>query len=301
MSKFDISLSFDDAKYLNPQLYVFFNSLEDKIPDDVVIHIVTTRDRTDDVIQYALDRFDVVLYNKPPFTDLKSRCQYMFHCFEVETNKPWLIKMESDFIFLKHLDELNNILDDDYDLILEPENRKIFDDDTANRLWRIIYRAMNIECPTQKITFRENKEDGLPLFGTGMVCVKSKHLHTINERWHDLIKICEQWIDYNIHPNEFAFTGLVFDEGWKWKIYDDKYKFNPIGHFRAEPFPCTRLVDNCVLPDDVVIFDYHRPNWLIHVSKWNPYIKDVLNRNSQYLTKEWKSLSNIDFQETKNV
>jgi hypothetical protein len=147
------------------------------------------------------------------------------------------------------------------------------------------------------ITYRENNEKGLPLYGTGLVCVKSKHLDTINKRWIPLTKQCEKWIQFNIHPNEFAFTAMAFDEGWNTFLYPSKYKFNPIGHFRKGDFPSTILVEDCKLPEDTVIFDYHRPEWLMHVAKYNQEINDIIKRNKEYIPEDWWKLTSKDFQE----
>ena len=298
--KFDISLSFDKATYLDPQLIMFTNSIKDKVSDDVVFHIQTNRFENNHVIKYMSDNLNVKLYHKEPFTDMKSRCQYMFHCFEVETDKPWIIKMESDHIFLRPITLFNEILDDKLDLVLEPENRKIFPDNIERRLWNRIYRELKIPVPEEKITFRENLEEGLPLFGTGIVCVKTDLLDKINERWIPMTKTCEKWINYNIHPNEFAITAMIFDEGWKWKIYPPKYKFNPIGHFRKGKFPSTYLIEECLLPEDTIVFDYHRPHWLMHVAKRNPEIMKVIKKSARYIPDDWWGLQSKDFMEVYN-
>lgn len=302
---FDLTISFDKAEYLNPQLYMFVDTLKDNIPDDTILHIVTNRSEDNELIQWIQQQIPTKIYNNNgENTDhLKSRCKYMFNCFEVETDKSWLIKMEADMVILKHLDAFEEIIQHEggihgCDIILEPENRKIFNDISAHRLWRIIYNAMGMKYPRDTfIEFRENREIGLPLFGTGLIIVNSKHLDTINKRWVPLTKICEKWIDLNIHPNEFAFTGMIFDEGWKWWTYDAKYKFNPIGHFRKGSFPSTELIDNCKLPDDTIIFDYHRPEWLMHVAKYNPQIMKIIEKNKQYIPNDWWQLTSDKFME----
>jgi hypothetical protein len=298
-NNFDLTISFDKAEYLNPQLYMLVDTLKDNIPSNTILHITTNRSKDDSIIQYITESINTKVYYKEPFKDLKSRCQYMFHCFEIETNKPWVVKLESDFLILKHLSCLDTILKDDLDIVVEPENRKIFDDTTANRLWRIIYKAMDIEMPKFFLQFRENKERGLPLFGTGLICIKSEHIKKLNERWIPLTKICEQWIDYNIHPNEMAFTGIILDEGWNWAVYNDKYKFNPIGHFRKGEFPSTDLIDNCKLPDDTIILDYHRFPWLLHIAKYNENIRNIVQRNKQFIPHDIWDMSFKTFQEGK--
>ena len=296
---FDITIAFDEAEYLNPQLYMFVNTLKDNIQEDTVLHVVTNRQDDDPVLKYISKNIYNKIYKKDKSDFLRSRCRYMLNCFEIETDKDWVVKMEADMLILKHLKEFYNIIDEKYDFILEPENRKIFNDITEKRLWRNMYRSMEIEVPDFKIKFRENNEEGLPLFGTGMIFVKSKHLDKINERWVGLTKKCEEWIGMNTHPNEQAFTGLILDEKWKWILYPAKYKFNPIGHFRDGHFPTTRLVKDCKLPDDTVILDYHRPEWLLHVAHYNKNVKDVIKKNHKYIPKEWWNLTNEDFLEEK--
>ena len=161
-----------------------------------------------------------------------------------------------------------------------------------------MYKAMGFPTPTFKIQYRENNEDGLPLFGTGLICVKKGIINKINDNWVPLTKICERWIDFNVHPNEQAFTAMVLNEGYKWKIYDDKYKFNPIGHFRDGVFPSPKLKENCKLPEDTIIFDYHRPQWLFHVAKYNPQIMDIINENKQYIPPDWWKMSFQQFTES---
>ena len=296
---FDISIAFDTAAYINTQLYMLVDTLKDKLPEDTILHLVTNRSKDDKVVKHICKNIPTKIYfnNGDKTGDLKSRCRYMFNCFDVDTDKDWLIKIEADFIVLKHLSVLDKILDNRYDLVIEPENRKIFDDKTAERLWRIIYNKLGIETPTKKIQYRENGEWGLPLYGTGMVGINSKHLPVIQERWVPLTKLCEKWINYNIHPNEFAFTAMSFDEEWKTYLYEDIYKYNPIGHWRSGSFPSVKLIDKPIIPDDVVILDYHRPQWLMHIANNNKVIGDVLCRNSKCIPEDWWNLTNKEFLE----
>ena len=279
---FDICIAFDDTKYLDNQFRLFIPSLKNNIPEDTIIHIVTNRDKDDKTIKVLMDNFNTEYYYKKKDNDLESRCRYMLNCFDVDTDKKWLVKMESDFIVMKHLKELYNILDSKYDVVIEPENRYIFGNQVMRRMYKLIYKAMDIECPlNERIEYRENKEKGLPLFGTGMICVKSNILPTIIERWKPLTKKCEPWLNYNTHPNEMAFTGMVLDEGWKWNLYSDIYKYNPIGHFRKGSFPSIDLINKCYLPKDVVIFDYHRFPWLFHVAQRNKKLYDIIKESSK--------------------
>jgi len=298
-AKFDLSISFDKAEYLNPQLYMMADTLKDNIPEGSILHIITNRSKNDKVLKYISNNIPTKIYKKQPFKDLKSRCRYMFHCFDVDTDKDWLMKIEADLLFLKPLEEFNNILKDEYDLVIEPENRKIFPDKIAYRLWRNIYRELRIPMPMDIIEFRENKEKGYALYGTGLVCVKSKHLNLINNKWIPLIKKCEKWINFNIHPNEFAFTALSFKEKWNTYLYKDHFKFNPIGHFRKGDFPSVELIEDCKLPDDTVIFDYHRPAWLMHVAKYNDNIKEIVKKNKKHIPEDWWNLTSDFFQEGK--
>jgi len=300
---FDLTISFDKAEYLNPQLHMMVDTLKHNIPKDTILHITTNRPDDDKILKWISKQVPVKIYKKEPFKDLKSRCQYMFHCFEIETDKEWVIKTEIDVLFLQNLKKFNRTLDDDTDIVIQSENRRIINNDTLEtRIWRNIYRAMKIKMPGIKIPYVENKEIGRPLLATGVVCVKSKHLDYINKRWVPLTKICENWIDYGIHPNEFAFTGLIFDavdkKDWTFKILNNKYNFNPIGHFRLGQFPSTYLIDNCKLPSDTVVFDYHRPQWLRHVAKFNKNIDEIILRNIECIPEGWWGLDSGEFVES---
>jgi len=274
---FDITLAFDKAEYLNPQIYLFARSIKDKIPKDTTVHIVTNREMDDVPLNYLINACDKVEYVKMnEYPDLESRCRYMLNCFKIATSAKWTIKMELDFLFLKHLSAFEEILNDDLDVIMEPENRKIFTDSEEERLWKIMYKQMGIKKPNFKIQYREKQEWGMPLLGTGLICVKSDLLPIINQRWVDLTRIVEPWGPFNVHPNEQAFTALILDEMWKYSIYPQKFKFNPISTFRKGDFPSTDLVENAKLPDDTVILDYHHLKWLDHMSKYNPDVAKQL-------------------------
>ena len=288
---FDLAIAFDDSKYLDPQIYMFIYSIKDKLPKDTLLHVVTSRKDGDPVKEHIRNNVPSKFYYEKTPDGLVSRCKYMLNTFKIDTDKEWVIKMEADTLALKHLDSFNKILKDNLDIVMEPENRKIFVDAYEARLWRIIYKNMGIKVPNIKIKFREKDKEGLALFGTGIICIKSKHLDTVNKRWIPLTKLCEPWINLNTHPNEMAWTGMVFDEGWKWKLYDRKYKFNPIGIWRKGLFPSTELIENCIIPEDVVFFDYHRPKWLYHVSKYNSPIQKILYENQKYIPKEWNELT----------
>ena len=290
--KFDLSMAFDKVEYINPQLYMLTNTLKNNLPEDTILHIVTNREEDDETLQYIQKNIPTKIYHKQPFENLKSRCQYMFHCFEVETDKPWLIKIEADILALRNLRVFNKTLND-AEVILQPENRRIITDDLLEeRVWRNIYRAMKIKLPDIKFKHIENGELGRPLVNTGVVCVRSEHLDYINKRWIELIKIAEKWIDFGIHPNEFAFTAMLFESGWDFKFFNERYNFNPIGHYRKGLFPSTDLIDNCRLSSDIVLLHYHRPKWLFHLARYNKNISDIVERNLENIPVKWWDLNN---------
>jgi len=281
---FDITLAFDkEGTYLNPQIYLFVDAIKDKIPDGTVLHVVTNRRKDNPQVKYIMDNINSKYVYQRPFKELESRCQFMLNCFKIRSKKPWIIKLELDLLFLKHLSLYEDLLEDDLDIVVESENRKIFPDKMEKRLWRMMYNAMNMEVPTEKITFREDDEQGLPLFGTGLICVKNELLNKINERWVLLTKKTEPWLKFGVHSNEQAMTGLILDEEWKWKIYPRKYKLNPIGLWRDGLFPSTKLIENCILPQDTICLDWHRWSWLKQIADANPEIKEIVDRNRKYI------------------
>ena len=294
---FDISIAFDEAEYLEPQLMLLFNNLKDKLPEDTIIHVVTSRNKNDKLRKYLKENFPVkIYYDSGKYTShLKSRCRYMLNCFRIKTDKPWVMKIEADLMFLKHLDSYKELMNPELDIIIEPENRKIHEDAIENRLWRMMYKNMNVKLPTEKMAFRENNEEGLPLIGTGLIIVKSKHLNTINKRWVDLTEKCEPWGNYNVHPNEQAFTGMVYDEDWNKKVYSAKYKLNPIGHYRKGDFPSAQLVENAILPEDTICLDWHRWPWLEHMAKYNSNVKTIIESNKHVIPDSvWSTSTTIN-------
>jgi len=294
MVTFDISLAFDKAEYLNPQIYLFFNTLENNIPEDCTIHIITNRDNSDKVIQWLkTKKFNTKWYYKEPYTDLKSRCQYMFHSFEVDSKADYIIKMELDTLTLKNINCFKEILQEDYDIYITPESRRmIVSDNIEKRIWNSIYRRLGITCPIEKITYTEGKIQGLPLYDTTTVMVKNKYIKLINDNWVPMTKICEDWIQMGVHPNEFAFTALIHKFGLKCKLLDkSKYDFNPISHFRKNPFPSQELIDNPKIPDDVILLQYHRPWWLKKLYLSNKSIKDIVDKSIDKIGKDWLETS----------
>lgn len=286
---FDISIAFDDAKYLDPQIYLFINTLKDNIPKDTYLHVTTTREHDDPLLEYIMMNIDNSLYyQKPRYPDLKSRCQYLLRTVEVDTEADWLIKMDLDILFLNHLKMLYKTLDDEFDIIIQSENRRIIQNDNMEtRVWRNIYRAMGIQMPDIKIPYIESGEMGRPLLNTGVFMIKTEHLDYIKANWSTMTKICENWIELNIHPNEFALTGLVFHKEWDLKLFNRRYNFNPISWFRQGAFPSTVLKPNCKIPKDVLVLHYHRAQWLKHLSNYNGNIKSIIEHNKEYIPDEW--------------
>ena len=297
---FDICIAFDDTKYLDNQFRLFIPSLKNNIPEDTILHIITNRNEDDEIVSHILSDINSEYhYNYGRKTDnLKSRCKYMFNCFDVDTDKDYLLKLDCDVLILRHLKELEDVLKLEYDVVLQPENRKIYSDNIEKRLWRHIYKNMGMNIPNFKIHYIENHKKGLPLFNTGVVAVKKEKLKIINKEWHDLIRICEKWINYNIHPNEFALTSLILDKGWNWGWIGEEYNFNPIGYWRKGEFPSQELVENCEIPKEICILHYHRPYWLMHLANYNKKIGDIVCNNSKYIPDEWWKLENMEFQES---
>ena len=286
--EFDISIAIDKASYLNPQIYMLIDTMKDKLPDDTIVHVTTNRSRKEQVIKYIKDNVPTKIYIKPKTSNLISRCRYLMNAVDVKTEADYLVRMDVDMLALKHLDWITEQTKHGYDIVIQGENRRIIKDDMIElRIWRHIYRAMGIKMPDYKIHFIENHEEGRPLFNTGFMIIKSDILPTIRERWKPLTKICEKWIQLGIHSNEFAMTGLIMDEGWNWGTISGEEVFNPISHYRKGEFPSTELVDDCVLPDDVEMLHWHHSHWIQHIARFNPNIRNIIQRNDKYIPKEW--------------
>jgi len=305
MAKFDISLAFDKAEYLNPQIYLFFNSIKYKLPEDTTIHIVTNRNfDKDPIIEFIKDTIpggNLHFYYQDPFKDLKSRCQYMFHSFEVSPRKEWIIKMELDTIALKNLSIFEELTTKDYDIYITPESRKmISDDNLESRIWKMIYKNLGIDCPKETISYIEGNSIGLPLYDTSTIMVRKKWINYINQNWVPMTRICEKWINMNIHPNEFAFTALIHKSGMKCNLLDKKkYDFNPISHFREGQFPNQKLINNPIVPKEVILLQYHRPWWLKQLCDSNLNIKEIVDKSLPKIGDKWldSSVDTTQFQE----
>jgi hypothetical protein len=88
-----------------------------------------------------------------------------------------------EYIFLSGADvdkeilRVNGLLkEEDIDIFVAPENRRIIKNDAEEyKIWHRMYHAMNVPLPTEKIAFTEDKEEyGLPLYGIGLISMKSK-------------------------------------------------------------------------------------------------------------------------------
>jgi len=279
---FDLSIAFDKAEYLTPQIYLLVDTLKDNLPKDTILHVITNRSRKNPEIKYIKDNIPCKIYIKRKDNKLNSRCNYMYKSFEIDTDKEWVIKIECDLLILKNLKNIEKLLKQPYDLFIGQECRKMIDDDNIElRVWRNIYKDLEVKMPTKKITYIENKKKGLPLYDTSIIIVKSKWLDYINKNWVPMTEKCEKWMHLNIHPNEFAFTALIHKGNINHKLFNPNiYDFNPISHFRKGEFPSQELIDNPIIPDDVEILQYHRPWWLKRICESNPKIKEIVENSN---------------------
>ena len=284
----DISISFDSASYLNPQICLFADMMKDSISEDMVLHIVTNREKDDESLNYLMSRIpNHKIYFMETFKDLISRCKYLIHSVDIASDADFVLKMDLDVIPLKPMEEVRGILDEDIDVYIQMENRRIIPNDALEtRIWRQIYRAMKIKMPDVKMNYIESDEIGLPLFNTGVFILKNELLNTASLNWSKLTKICEDWMEYGIHPNEFAATAMIFKYGWKLDRLNKRFNFNPIGAFRKGIFPSTELREDCVLPKDAVLLHWHKSKWLQHLMKYNKELNDRL-KGLKYLESLW--------------
>jgi len=285
MATFDISVAFDKAEYLNTQIKLFADTMKDNIPRDTILHIVTNRDGNDPYLLYLLEKIpNHKLYIKEPPEGLISRCKYLINALKVDCKKDYLIKTDLDVIPLKNI---NTLLEKtlNFDILIQMENRRVIPDDNIEaRVWRQVYKAMRLKVPDIKISYIERVEIGKPLFNTGIFIIRTSLLNHFNEEWARLTKIAEGWIDMNIHPNEFAFTAMVFNYGCKYELMSRYDVFNPIGHFRKGDFPNTELTEKCQIPEEVKLLHWHKPKWLRHLHNYNKF--KILN-GLDYLTDEF--------------
>jgi len=266
MATFDISIAFDKSEYLNTQIKLFADTMGKYIPRDTILNIVTNRQIDDESVQYICKMIpNHRLYALETPKDLISRCKYLMNAINVECDKDYLVKLDLDFIPFQNLNRLFDNINGE-DIIIQMENRRVIPDDILeNRTWRQIYKAMGLKVPDIKMNYIERDEIGKPLFNTGIFIIKSTRLKELQSSWFRLTAICEKWIDFNIHPNEFALTAIVFNNHWKYKLLDKRFNFNPIGNFRKGDFPSTELKEKCDLPENIVLLHYHKPRWLKHM------------------------------------
>ena len=298
--KIDLSVAFDSNPYLIPQLYLYFYTLRDNLPKDWNIHMITEKSTNDvnniwwDLHDYEVGDFVSLktLENvKSKLSDgLKSRCRYLLNAVDIKPYGDWVVRTDLDFLWINKLDKLESLLDG-CDIVIQPENRRIIDDDNIElRLWKQIYRAMDIDVPKDKIRFIEDGRYGLPLYNTGFFMIKSELLSVLKERWNKLTGVCEKWIDWNIHPNEFAMSAIIQDEGWKVKELPTWANFNPISMFRKGEFPSQQLVDNPIISSDVIGLHYHKPFWLKHLAKYNTSVQKIINSIKLNIPDDWWNL-----------
>jgi hypothetical protein len=289
--KLDISIALDDAIYLTPQVYLLIESLKDKIPEDTTLHLTTTGNR-EVLVDFISKHIRTKHYIKSSISELKSRCSYLMRTMEIESDADYVLKTDLDMLFLNKFDELFRMLKDEPDILIQSENRRVIQDDSLEwRLWRTIYKAMGFQMPCFKIHYIENHELGLPLFNTGAFVIKTDKMKELSKDWIRLTKICEKWIQYNVHPNEQAATAMILDKKWKWIGMSEWIHFNPIAHYRSGEFPSQELVEDCKIPEEVFLLHYHKPNWLQHLSKYNETVQQTINLVKLNIPDEWWNLS----------
>jgi len=293
----DISIAFDDASYLIPQVYLQIDTLKDKLPKESTLHITTTNDG--DILDYIAETIkNCKFYIKEPIKELKSRCSYLLRTMEIESNADYILKTDLDILFLNDFTELFRLMNDEADIYIQSENRRIIaDDNIETRVWKSIYRALGYKLPDIKTLYIEEHELGRPLFCSGAFLIKNEKMMELKEHWIKGTKICEQWIQYNIHPNEFLLTSYILNNKWKLIGLPEWVHFNPIGHFRRGQFPSQDLIEDCTLPKDILMLHYHKPQWLMHLANHNKNVSDIVCRNSKYIPNSWWAIPLETFQE----
>jgi len=288
--KLDISIAFDSAKYLIPQVYLYVQSLKDKIPEDSTLHVTTTR-TGDDILKYISKNIKSKIYIKPPIENLKSRCSYLLRTMEIESDADYVLKTDLDILFLNSFTELQNLLKADMDIVIQSENRRIVSDERIEtRLWKAVYKEMGFELPDIRIPYVEGHELGRPLLNSGAFIIKTSKMKELKEKWIELTRLAEKFITYNIHPNESSLTAMILCNHWKWMGLHQWLHFNPIGHFRKGEFPSQELIENCKLPEEVFMLHWHKNNWLRHVAKYNPNVQQIIDRVNHLIPSEWWDL-----------
>jgi lipopolysaccharide biosynthesis glycosyltransferase len=255
--------------------------------------VVTNRDVKDESLVYLLNRIpNHEVYFKETFQDLISRCKYLIHSVDIDSDADYLLKMDLDVIPLKSLDSLYEILDGS-DVYIQMENRRVIPDDVMEkRIWRQVYKAMEFKVPDIKMSYVENTEIGFPLFNTGVFLLRTSKLKQASENWSKLTKVCENWIQFNLHPNEAALTAMIFNYHWKLNMLPKRFNFNPISTFRKGEFPSTELKEDCKIPEDTVLLHYHKAKWLRHLMRYNKGLNDSL-KGLNYLESLWNTSEEV--------
>lgn len=289
--KFDITFAFDDAEYLIPQIYLLTESLKDKLPKETVIHITTTEYK--DILNYIKANLPnkVKIYLKSPIENLKSRCSYLLRTMEIESDADYVLKIDLDILFLKDFDEILELVKSDADIYIQSENRRIISDEKIEtRLWKAVYKEMGFEIPDIRIPYIEGHELGRPLLNSGAFIIKTSKMKELREKWKELTRLAEKFINYNIHPNETALTAIILCNHWKWMGLHQWLHFNPIGHWRKGSFPSQELIDDCKLPKEVFMLHWHKPQWLWHIAKYNENIQELIKQVSVLIPIPWWNL-----------
>lgn len=295
--KFDISISVDCTEYLTPQIFLLIDTLKNNLPEDTILHVTTNRPDNDPALKFIKSNINSKIYKKAPLYTLKSRCSYLMHSFEVETDADWIIKMDIDNLVLKSLNEFDKYLRPRTDILISPENRRVIpNDNLEKRIWRNIYNRFNVDVPDWMMKFVEEGE-GLPLFNTGVIALRTKYIDKVNEFWIPRTMMAEDWMMANVHPNEQAFTSIILENGWNFKYLPNIFNWNPIGQCRDGIFPSIKLRDDCKVPNDCVLIHYHKPQWIWHISEKDNRIRDIIQRNKEHIPDEWWNLPKEIFME----
>ncbi|MBE3094610.1 MAG: hypothetical protein IMZ52_06225 [Actinobacteria bacterium] len=288
--KLDISIALDDSTYLTPQAYLQIASLKDKIPEETTLHLTTTGNRKE-LTKYISKAINTKLYTKPPIENLKSRCSYLLRTIEIESDADYVLKTDLDVLFLKDFQEVLDLIKTDADIYIQSENRRIISDGKIEtRLWKAVYKEMGFELPDLRIPYVENHEIGRPLLNSGAFIIKVDRLQDLQEKWINLTKKAEKFIQYNLHPNETALTAMILCDNWKWMGLHQWLHFNPISHYRKGSFPSQELIEDCKLPEEIFMLHYHKGNWLSHLARYNKNVQQIIDSVNHMIPSEWWNL-----------
>lgn len=297
MSRLDLSIAFDDAAYLTPQIYLYVQSLKDKIPEDSILHVTTTRSGND-ILKYISKNIKSKIYIKPPITELKSRCSYLLRTMEIESDADYVLKTDLDILFLRGFDEALDLIKTDADIYIQSENRRIISDEKIEtRLWKAMYKEMGFELPDILVPYMEKHELGRPLLNSGAFLIKTSKMRNLQEKWIELTRLTEKFITYNVHPNEQALTAIILCNHWKWIGLSGWLHFNPISHYRKGEFPSQELIDDCRLPEEVFMLHWHRWPWLKQLMVVNQNVYSIVKKCEQFIPDNVWDMSPSFFQE----